>query len=202
MWTRAPTSNTTPSRPSPGAHLDCSTDQVGAGRLLSYRMSCGHGVCGSDAMRINGTCALACQKLVKDYQCPEIVLEPLPFFKVLKTWWSTLSRFSMRCRRCAPTSIRPPRSRQGMATVARAAGEDRCGHPLHPMRVLHGILSRVLLQPEYLGPAALVWAYRYVFDSRDGQTDWRLADLDRPNGCGPASIISSARGCARSPSGH
>ena len=35
---------------------------------LAYRMSCGHGVCGSDAMKINGRCALACQKLVKDYE--------------------------------------------------------------------------------------------------------------------------------------
>ena len=34
---------------------------------LAYRMSCAHGVCGSDGMKINGRCALACQKLVKDY---------------------------------------------------------------------------------------------------------------------------------------
>src|SRR5512144_156498 len=51
---------------------------------LSYRMSCGHGVCGSDGMKINGRCALACQKLVKDYQGGDVVLEPLPFFRVLK----------------------------------------------------------------------------------------------------------------------
>ncbi len=51
---------------------------------LSYRMSCGHGVCGSDGMKVNGTCRLACQALVRDYQCPEVVLEPLPVFKVLK----------------------------------------------------------------------------------------------------------------------
>ncbi len=51
---------------------------------LNYRMSCAHGVCGSDAMKINGRCALACQKLVKDYQDAEVVLEPLPTFKVLK----------------------------------------------------------------------------------------------------------------------
>jgi hypothetical protein len=51
---------------------------------LSYRMSCAHGVCGSDGMKINGTCRLACQAIVKDYQCPEVVLEPLPGFKVLK----------------------------------------------------------------------------------------------------------------------
>jgi succinate dehydrogenase / fumarate reductase iron-sulfur subunit len=47
---------------------------------LAYRMSCGHGVCGSDAMKINGRCALACQKLVKDYEGAEVVLEPLPSF--------------------------------------------------------------------------------------------------------------------------
>ena len=80
---------------------------------LAYRMSCAHGVCGSDGMKINGRCALACQKLVTDYlqipptpplkkggrgDLPEIrvqaehesgekahvVLEPLPFFPVVK----------------------------------------------------------------------------------------------------------------------
>ena len=52
---------------------------------LGYRMSCAHGVCGSDGMRINGVCALACQKLVKDYTgSEEITLEPLPFFEVRK----------------------------------------------------------------------------------------------------------------------
>ena len=52
---------------------------------LGYRMSCAHGVCGSDGMRINGVCALACQKLVRDYAgSEEISLEPLPFFRVLK----------------------------------------------------------------------------------------------------------------------
>jgi len=48
---------------------------------LSYRMSCAHGVCGSDGMKINGRCALACQKLVKDYQDKEVLLEPLPHFQ-------------------------------------------------------------------------------------------------------------------------
>lgn len=52
---------------------------------LAFRMSCAHGVCGSDGMRINGVCALACQKLVRDYaDSGEITLEPLPFFQVRK----------------------------------------------------------------------------------------------------------------------
>ena len=51
---------------------------------LSYRMSCAHGVCGSDAMKINGRCALACQKLVRDCEADLILVEPLPAFTVLK----------------------------------------------------------------------------------------------------------------------
>ena len=50
---------------------------------LSFRMSCGHGVCGSDGMRINGICGLACQKLVKSFK-EEVLIEPLPVFKVVK----------------------------------------------------------------------------------------------------------------------
>jgi succinate dehydrogenase / fumarate reductase iron-sulfur subunit len=50
---------------------------------LSFRMSCGHGVCGSDGMRINGVCGLACQKLVKDLK-EEVLVEPMPVFKVIK----------------------------------------------------------------------------------------------------------------------
>ena len=60
---------------------------------LSYRMSCAHGVCGSDGMKINGSCRLACQALVKDYQCPEVVLEPLPGFRVLKDLLVDMEKF-------------------------------------------------------------------------------------------------------------
>src|SRR3990172_6034349 len=50
---------------------------------LSLRMSCGHGICGSDGMRINGICGLPCQKLVKDFK-EEVLLEPFPVFRVIK----------------------------------------------------------------------------------------------------------------------
>ena len=52
---------------------------------LAYRMSCAHGICGSDAVSINGLPALACQKLVKDYDyTQEILIEPLKFFPIIK----------------------------------------------------------------------------------------------------------------------
>jgi succinate dehydrogenase / fumarate reductase iron-sulfur subunit len=52
---------------------------------LAFRMSCAHGICGSDGLTINGSSALACQKLVKDYDySKEIMVEPLKFFPVIK----------------------------------------------------------------------------------------------------------------------
>ena len=52
---------------------------------LAYRMSCAHGICGSDAVTINGIPALACQKLVKDYEnTQELLVEPLKYFPIIK----------------------------------------------------------------------------------------------------------------------
>jgi succinate dehydrogenase / fumarate reductase iron-sulfur subunit len=150
---------------------------------LSYRMSCGHGVCGSDAMRINGTCALACQKLVKDYQCPEIVIEPLPFFKVLKDLVVDMEPFLEALRMVRPylDAAAPPPDKEWLQSPEQKQQTDeviRC--------ILCGCCTAscpvFFYNQEYLGPAALVWAYRYVFDSRDGNTEERLALLDQPNG--------------------
>ncbi len=51
---------------------------------LSFRMSCAHGICGSDGMRINGVCTLACQRLTKNYPDDPITIEPLPNLRVVK----------------------------------------------------------------------------------------------------------------------
>ena len=52
---------------------------------LAYRMSCMHGICGSDGMTINGVSRLACQKLVRDFDTEkEILIEPLSVFPVVK----------------------------------------------------------------------------------------------------------------------
>ena len=52
---------------------------------LAYRYSCAHGICGSDALMINGKIELACQKLVRDFKTANnFVIEPLPLFDVVK----------------------------------------------------------------------------------------------------------------------
>ncbi|MFZ7111681.1 MAG: succinate dehydrogenase/fumarate reductase iron-sulfur subunit [Desulfatiglandales bacterium] len=150
---------------------------------LGYRMSCGHGVCGSDAMKINGRCGLACQKLVKDYSEVEITLEPLPSFSVLKDLIVDLDPFFERVRLIRPylISSEPPLEKERI--------QDR-EDSLRLKEAVRCILCAcctascpVTFENEnYLGPAALVQAFRYIFDSRDQETPERLKQLNDPDG--------------------
>lgn len=149
---------------------------------LSYRHSCAHGVCGSDAMRINGVCGLACQKLVKEYQDSEVVLEPLPSFKVLKDLIVDMTPFFEKVESIRPylTASDPP-ERERLQSP-----EDRKKID----RVVRCILCACCTascpvsneNERFLGPAPLVQAFRRVFDSRDEARADRLKQLDDPNG--------------------
>jgi succinate dehydrogenase / fumarate reductase iron-sulfur subunit len=149
---------------------------------LSYRMSCAHGVCGSDGMRINGVCALACQKLVQDYHGAEVMLEPLPHFRILKDLVVDMDEFLERVRSMQPylqTSTPPPEKERLQAPAERKKVEEvirciLCGS-------CTGACPAMDENPAYVGPAALVWAYRYVFDSRDEQQTERLRAADHPD---------------------
>jgi len=154
---------------------------------LGYRMSCAHGVCGSDGMRINGVCALACQKLVKDYTgSEEITLEPLPFFEVRKDLIVDMDDFLGGIDSMRPYLIQdkdPP-------------GKERLQSPEDHKKV-EEVIRCILCacctgacpvmkdNPDYVGPAALVWAYRYLYDTRDGRFMSRLDKLNEPNSVWP-----------------
>ena len=72
---------------------------------LAYRMSCAHGICGSDAVSINGMPALACQKLVKDYDySKELVIEPLKYFPVIKDLTVDMEPFFKRIKAINPNT--------------------------------------------------------------------------------------------------
>lgn len=150
---------------------------------LGYRMSCGHGVCGSDAMRINGRCALACQKLVRDFEGGEVLLEPLPTFRVLKDLIVDMGPFLKRVNLIRPYLVSsgpaPERERlQDHEESLRLKEAIRC--------ILCACCTAscpVSAENErYLGPAPLVWAFRYIFDSRDDLTLERLRQLDDRDG--------------------
>lgn len=150
---------------------------------LSYRMSCGHGVCGSDGMRINGVCGLACQKLVREYEGAEILIEPLPHFKVLKDLIVDMDGFLEGIKRCRPHLI----------STGPALEKERLQSPEDRKKVDHVI--RCILcacctaacpamdeNPKYVGPAALMWAYRFIHDSRDDAFRERLQAVDFADG--------------------
>lgn len=146
---------------------------------LSYRWSCGHGICGSDAMRINGICGLACQKLAKDLG-EEVLLEPLPGFKVLKDLIVDLSPFFEKYRSIQPFLITS--SDQPIREHLQSPQEHK---------ILEEAIRCILcacctascpiyqIKKEYVGPAALVRAYRYLFDSRDEGAQERIHLLDQ-----------------------
>ena len=149
---------------------------------LSYRMSCAHGVCGSDGMKINGRCGLACQKLVKDYQDTEVLLEPLPTFKVLKDLVVDLDQFFERVEWVKPYLIagNPPeeerlQSPEDSRKVETAIRCILCACCSAACPICHE-------NPDYIGPAPLVQAFRRIFDSRDEEREERLRRLDYPNG--------------------
>ncbi len=150
---------------------------------LGYRMSCGHGICGSDGMRINGVCGLACQKLVKEYEGNEVVLEPLPHFKVLKDLIVDMDGFLEQVKRFRPYLIStspPPEKERYQSPEDRKKVED----------VIRCILCACCTaacpamdeNEKYVGPAALVWAYRLINDSRDDAFRERLKAVDFKDG--------------------
>jgi succinate dehydrogenase / fumarate reductase iron-sulfur subunit len=151
---------------------------------LAYRHSCAHGICGSDAMLINGRIELACQKLIRDYKTANnFVVEPLPLFKVVKDLVVDLDPFFEKHRYVRPHLINdeeaPERERlQEAENQANIEPALRC--ILCASCTASCPISRA--NPNYLGPAALLRAFRYIFDSRDTATGSRLAQIDNLDG--------------------
>ena len=149
---------------------------------LGYRMSCAHGVCGSDAMRINGSCALACQKLVSDLEGQDILLEPLPSFKVLKDLIVDLEPFFSKVDQIRPYLIAssPPE----MERLQSQEDRKKMGEAIRCIlcACCVGACPVSNENNSFLGPAPLVQAFRRIFDSRDEKRAERLEQLNLPDG--------------------
>ena len=153
---------------------------------LSFRMSCGHGICGSDGMRINGICGLACQKLVKDFlEGEEILLEPLPVFKVIKDLIVDLGLFLEKYNSIKPYLIAktvPPEQERRQRPEEQHLFEAAIRCILCACCTASCPVNQNRETANYVGPAALVRAFRYLFDSRDEATAERISLLDHKDG--------------------
>ena len=151
---------------------------------LALRRSCAHGICGSDAMVINGVNRLACKVLVKDLDQP-ITVEPIRGLPLLKDLVVDMEPFFAGYRAVKPWLIvdehdhEPERER--LQTV-----EDRARYDDTTKCILCAACTSSCpifwSDEEYVGPAAIVNAHRFIFDSRDSGGAERLQILASRNG--------------------
>ena len=149
---------------------------------LTFRRSCAHGVCGSDAMRINGVNRLACKVLVKDLG-EEILVEPIKGLPVLKDLVVDMEPFFEAFRAVKPFLItdghEPSRERlQSAQDRARFDDSTKC-----IMCAACTTSCPVYWNDKsYFGPQAIVMAHRFIFDSRDAGAEERLEILNEKEG--------------------
>jgi succinate dehydrogenase / fumarate reductase iron-sulfur subunit len=151
---------------------------------LSFRMSCAHGVCGSDGMRINGICGLPCQKLVKDFK-DEVLLEPMPVFRVIKDLVVDLDLFFEKYNSIKPyllTRTPAPEQERKQSPEEQAKLEESIRCILCACCTSSCPINQKKETEKYVGPAALVRSFRYLFDSRDEGSEERIALLDHKDG--------------------
>jgi succinate dehydrogenase / fumarate reductase iron-sulfur subunit len=149
---------------------------------LSFRRSCGHGICGSDAMLINNRNRLACRIRV-DQLGRKISVAPLPGLPVVKDLIVEMDGFFAKYRSVKPYLINdqpePERERlQSPADRARIDDTTKCILCAACTSSCPSFWAR----SEYVGPAAIVGAHRFIFDSRDEGAAERLEILSDEEG--------------------
>lgn len=148
---------------------------------LSLRRSCREGVCGSDAMNINGKNGLACITNLNELKEP-IVLRPLPGLPVIRDLIVDMTQFFKQYNSIKPylinTSIPPEKERlQTPAEREELDGLYEC--------ILCACCSTACPSfwwnpDKFVGPAGLLQAYRFIADTRDEATAERLDNLEDP----------------------
>ncbi len=149
---------------------------------LSFRRSCGHGICGADAMMINHRNRLACKTRVEDVG-RKISVAPLPGLPVIKDLIVDMEGFFTKYRSVKPYLINdtPPPSRERLQSQKERARFDDTTKCILCAACTSSCPS-FWARREYVGPAAIVQAHRFIFDSRDQGAELRLDILSDENG--------------------
>lgn len=149
---------------------------------LAYRRSCAHGICGSDAMRINGMNRLACKVLVKDVG-QKVTIQPLLGLPVLRDLIVDMEPFFEHYREIMPYLVNdePPPARERLQSPEQRARFDDTTKCILCAACTTSCPS-FWASREYLGPAAMVQAHRFIFDSRDRAAQERLEILNNRMG--------------------
>ena len=168
---------------------------------LTFRRSCAHGVCGSDAMRINGRNMLACKVLVQDLGTDQITVEPLIGLEIKKDLLVDMEPFFENFRTVMPyfvaNSTPPEDGKERLQTV-----EDRERFDDTTKCILCAACTTSCptfwASDDYLGPAALVTAHRFIFDTRDENAADRLHIVAETSGLARChTVFNCTMACPR-----
>jgi succinate dehydrogenase / fumarate reductase iron-sulfur subunit len=151
---------------------------------LTFRRSCAHGICGSDAMRINGRNRLACKTLIKDLNIKKpVVVEAIKGLPLEKDLVVDMEPFFQAYRDVMPFLISEGHdpTKERLQTI-----EDRAIFDDTTKCILCAACTTSCpvfwSDGQYFGPQAIVGAHRFIFDSRDAGTDVRLDILNSKEG--------------------
>lgn len=147
---------------------------------LTFRRSCREGICGSCAMNINGGNTLACTRAIEDSQ-GDVKIYPLPHMPVVKDLVPDLTNFYAQYASIKPwlqTSTPAPEKQERLQSKEDQEKIDEPAACILCACCSTSCPSYWWNSEEYLGPANLLQAYRWIADSRDEATDERLERLN------------------------
>jgi succinate dehydrogenase / fumarate reductase iron-sulfur subunit len=152
---------------------------------LSFRRSCAHGICGSDAMRINGRNRLACKTLIKDLDITQpIYVEAIKGLPLEKDLIVDMEPFFAAFREVKPFLIANSKPEKGKERIQSIANRESFDDTTKCILCAACTTSCPVFwtDGQYFGPAAIVAAHRFIFDSRDDAAKVRLDILNDKEG--------------------
>jgi succinate dehydrogenase / fumarate reductase iron-sulfur subunit len=154
---------------------------------LALRRSCAHGICGSDAMRINGRNALACKLLMKDVAKDggTVTVEPLLGLSLIKDLIVDMEPFFAHYRSVMPFLVNDePLPEDGRERRQSPEARERFDKGTWCILCAACTTScpSFWANDQYVGPAAIVQAHRFIFDDRDRAAEARLKVLNEQMG--------------------
>ena len=171
---------------------------------LSFRYSCRGAICGSCAMRVDGKDVLACRTHVEDLLEKPALIEPLPLFPVIRDLIVDMSNFFDHYRKVEPYLQGKPISLQSEYLMEE---EKRKEIDVYINCILCGICFGTCpafeKDPEFLGPAMLAKAYRFLVDPRDRRNEEILKAANRQQGVwGCKTVFNCVKGLSETGSSH
>lgn len=150
---------------------------------LSYRRSCRSAICGSCAIKVNGQNVLACETPMHKFKTKKLKIEPLPGFRIIKDLVVDMDNFFEKLKQIKPFLILKKsipdkefsQSPEQFSDISESVLCILCG-------ACTSSCPSLWSNPEYLGPASLLKAYRFIFDSRDDGAIERIDIINDKNG--------------------